>query len=518
MTDFFELFFRLPSNASFCLIVAVALLCTSIFFGVNSKLRPAILFVFLSSLALGFSFALIDPFLHIWDEQFHALVAKNLANNPLLPELYTETPLEYPFKDWSRNGVWLHKQPLSLWQIALSITFFGANELAVRLPSIIMHAVLVFPIFRIGTLAMNARIGWLTVVLFTWLHYPLELVGGFYTTDHIDSTFLFYITLSIWAFAEYISFRQIKWIIWLGIFAGLAVLTKWAVGLLVFSGYGFLLLYLYSFRNSGTEWIRFFIALGITLLIALPWQIYCAIHFPMEFMHEMNYNSLHFTKVIEGHGGGPFFYWYNLSTLYGSGDLIKVLILISLFTFYSFSKNKKLAIALLIFTLVPYGFFTLATTKMDSFLIIVSPLIILMLVTLGVKVLDEIGRQISMFSKPVFSFVVIIYFCFSLLRPSTILQNHWLSDHFDPEYRREWIYYHEFMKTVDKPDHEKWAIMNSNQLLKMYIPWMFYQENIIAYDFPPDPQQQDKLLSEGYQLFELAGDVKEKALFLRPLK
>lgn len=518
MTDFFKLFSSLPSNASAFLIVAVGFLLTSVFFGVKNKLRPAVLFIFLSSLALGFSFALIDPFLHIWDEQFHALVAKNLSKDPFLPLLFSETPLDYPLEDWSRNGVWLHKQPLSLWQIALSITFFGANELAVRLPSVLMHALLVFPIYRIGKRAANARIGWLTVVLFSWLHYPLELVGGFYTTDHIDSTFLFYITLSIWAFVEYYSSHKMKWVIWLGVFAGLAILTKWAVGLLVFSGYGFILLVDKSYRQDSIEWMRFFMALGIAIALAAPWQLYCYIQFPQEFIHEMNYNALHFTKVIEGHGGGVLFYWYNLSTLYGNGDLIKVLIVLGIFSFYSFSSNKKLAITLLIFTLVPYAFFTLATTKMDSFLVIVSPLIILMMVTLVVRITDEIVRLFPRLRKKVFGFFVLIYFCFSILRPSEVLHNHWLSDHFDPEYRKEWMYYHEFMKTVDKPSNEKWAIMGANQLLKMYIPWMFYRENVLAYDFFPDPQQQEKLEEKGYKLFELHGDIKARTLYLKPLE
>jgi len=35
--------------------------------------------------------AMLDPFLNTWDEQFHALVAKNMMANPFKPMLYAES-------------------------------------------------------------------------------------------------------------------------------------------------------------------------------------------------------------------------------------------------------------------------------------------------------------------------------------------------------------------------------------------------------------------------------------------
>jgi 4-amino-4-deoxy-L-arabinose transferase len=41
------------------------------------------------------AFAASDPFLHEWDERFHALVAKNLASHPLVPTLYDDPALPF---------------------------------------------------------------------------------------------------------------------------------------------------------------------------------------------------------------------------------------------------------------------------------------------------------------------------------------------------------------------------------------------------------------------------------------
>src|SRR5687768_6910766 len=63
--------------------------------------------------------AQLDPFLNLWDERYHALVAKNMMLEPFKPMLYANPVLPYSFDSWTNNHIWLHKQPLFLWQIAL---------------------------------------------------------------------------------------------------------------------------------------------------------------------------------------------------------------------------------------------------------------------------------------------------------------------------------------------------------------------------------------------------------------
>ena len=73
--------------------------------------------------------------LHLWDEQFHALVAKNLMADPLTPTLYRRPAIDYDFADWTKNHIWLHKPPLALWAMAASMRAFGVDAVAMRLPS-----------------------------------------------------------------------------------------------------------------------------------------------------------------------------------------------------------------------------------------------------------------------------------------------------------------------------------------------------------------------------------------------
>jgi 4-amino-4-deoxy-L-arabinose transferase-like glycosyltransferase len=173
----------------------------------------------------------------MWDERFHALVAKNMLENPFIPMLYTENPVEIDNSFWSMGHIWLHKQPLFLWQIALSFKIFGINEIALRLPNIIMCSLLIYPLFQLGRILVNERTGFMTSFLFITSFYFGELVAGWQLLDHNDIAFLFYTTLSIWAWVEYTEREKKSWILLAGLFSGLAILNKWLVGLLVFAGW-----------------------------------------------------------------------------------------------------------------------------------------------------------------------------------------------------------------------------------------------------------------------------------------
>ncbi len=100
-----------------------------------------------------------DQFLHPWDEQFHALVAKNLLHDWWRPVLRANPVLPYDYRAWANNYVWLHKQPLFLWQMALSLKAVGISEVAVRLPSALLGTLFVWPVYRLGRLAASASVG-----------------------------------------------------------------------------------------------------------------------------------------------------------------------------------------------------------------------------------------------------------------------------------------------------------------------------------------------------------------------
>lgn len=321
----------------------------------------------------GFGFAYIDPFLHPWDEQFHALVAKNMLDHPFHPTLMEGSRTDFDYTMWIDNNTWLHKQPLFLWQIALSLKLFGSNLIALRLPSILMHAATACLIFSMGKRYVNHFFAVLAAVLYGFSGFVLDFVSGVQGMDHNDIAFTFYVTASFWSWLKYTETRQLKWAVITGLFAGGAVLCKWLVGLIVFAGWGLVLLVI---DRSRKEWKAFFYALVTTIVVVAPWQLYCLAVFPVEYKHEMAYNSLHYFHSVEQHGGPWSFYFEGMKKLYGAGEVLRFFVLIGLLIAFikGFRKrNPAFLFAASIFLGI-YLFFMGAATKLEGYVLIVAPL------------------------------------------------------------------------------------------------------------------------------------------------
>jgi 4-amino-4-deoxy-L-arabinose transferase-like glycosyltransferase len=375
-TFFFE------PNTFIILCIGFLLFIASIFsFELLQKKKISLSLLFLSGLFICAAMAMLDPFLNNWDEQFHALVAKNLLLHPLTPTLYEHPLIAYNPNSWISNHVWLHKQPLFLWQIALSIKLFGCNEFAVRIPSIIMVSILPLLIYRIGKISLSERIGYYAALLFCSAYYVHEMVTGFPPSDHNDVAFLFYITASCWAWVEYEYSQKKYWLLLIGIFCGAAVLVKWLTGLLVFSGWGLTILLNKKRRQSFNSYKAITISFITALVVFLPWQIYISYAFPIESSYEYGLNAKHFFTVVEDHGGDAFYYFDNLRTTFGGGQLVPFLILFSFLFFYRNINNSIFKIAFFTFIISVYLFFSVAATKMSGFCYIVSPFIFLSLAT-----------------------------------------------------------------------------------------------------------------------------------------
>ena len=100
------------TNQIFPFYISIVVLIISIIAFQLDKKKLALPLLFLSSIGLGYFIANLDPFLNIWDEQYHALVAKNMVESPLKPTLFQKPLLDFDYKVWAGNHVWLHKQPL----------------------------------------------------------------------------------------------------------------------------------------------------------------------------------------------------------------------------------------------------------------------------------------------------------------------------------------------------------------------------------------------------------------------
>jgi 4-amino-4-deoxy-L-arabinose transferase-like glycosyltransferase len=503
MLAYFQQFLGAINSVSAVLIISsfIFLLASLLFYQKQQKL--SVWFLFFCALLLGLGFTTIDAYIHLWDEQYHALVAKNMIDTPLTPRLYSEAPLAYNYEIWVANHVWLHKPPLSLWQMALSIKLFGANYLAVRLPSVLMHAMLVFVIFRMGRILYTEKVGYIAAIVFVFLNYPLELAAGLHTSEHIDVAFMFYITLSLWSWLEYNETKRQKWLVLMAVFSGAAILTKWLVGLLVYAGAGIIQVVFKKHRSSMTSWSSFFLALSITSLLVLPWHIYAYFSFPVEYTHEMAYNSAHLYSAIEQHEGGVLYYWDNLNVLYGNGDLIQWIVLFAMVSVPFFAKHRIHALFLMVVLLTPYLFFTVAATKMMSFCVIVSPLIIVVVTGFFSGLLSKLPKLKNTPYIRVLEGVFVIMIAIFLLRPKEAMMNHKLDTKESLLIKETYQDSQNAIQSFPFHSNKKYALSHANKLPEEKILWMFYKDNVIAYDHPFTLSEQQQLNNLGYTLKQI---------------
>ena len=388
----------------------------------SGRERMTLALLFAGSLIVRLYMAMQDAFLHDWDERFHALVARNLMNDPLQPILRAHPVQAYDKFAWCCNHIWLHKQPLFMWQMALSMKLFGVSELTMRYPSVLMGALMPLMVYGIARQLLHSRQGALVAALLMALcNFQLELISGFEGTDHNDVAFGFYVLASFWAYVRYLSGKEMKWVLLAGVFAGCAVLNKWLTGAVVFAGWGMNLLLSIRDKDSRRDLSYMLLAAIVCLAVFLPWQLYILHTFPEEAKYEYAFNSRHITEVLEDHKGSIFFYVGKLPRYYGAIAccFIPVGMWVLLRQIRANVRENKAAIALLsIFTIV-FSFFSLiVATKWVPYAFVVAPMGYL-LIAAGLMELKERVRR----NELLFTLVIIVVALFTL-NPVAIYKAH----------------------------------------------------------------------------------------------
>lgn len=414
----------------------------------------------------------LDPFLNEWDERFHALVAKNMILYPIKPMLRVMPVMEYHFQDWCCNHIWLHKQPLFLWQMAVSMSIFGTNEIAMRLPSALMGSLIIFPIFRTGQILFNQQIAFFAALLSVYPYYQLELISGAIGMDHNDIAFMFYVTMSIWSFFEYSKTQKTKWIILIGCFAGCSILCKWLTGMLVYSGWA---VWILMQENPKTKLYKHYItSIILTLLTFLPWQIYIYLAFPLESEYERQYNTKHVWEIVENHGGSWYYYLQNMNFYYGYGTWM---FLIFGFMIYitSISENKPQKYSFITFIVIVYVFFSMiAKTKLPSYVYFISPLHFILLAVF-----------VDFFKKKYYMIVVVIIISYNSFNIKEIIGfhiNNETSSFLKFEHRSSKIHNSSIFREIDSIIPKNYTIFNCKSFED--IEAMFYSSRNIYQWYP----------------------------------
>ncbi|NQV01793.1 MAG: glycosyltransferase family 39 protein [Bacteroidia bacterium] len=429
-------------------------------------------------------FVATDLFLHPWDERYHALVAKNLMNHPFLPTLYENPVLPFDYKNWFSNHIWLHKQPFPLWSMALSMKAFGVNEIALRIPSILVSTLGILMTYRIGEYLFTKRTAFFAAFLFSIHGFIIELTGGRDATDHIDIFFLCLILFSVYFAIQFIRTQKQVFNLLTGVFIGLAVLSKWLPALIVFPVYFLLLLDSGKFRTG--QMIRnLFLCIIYSAIVAVPWQVYIILNFPDEAKWEYAYNFLHITEPLN-HLHLPFYYHVDhLQIKYGPVGLVAVI-----WYTYKTLKNPRhyKRDALVIWIIIPVLFFSFVKTKMQAYTLFIAPPIFL-ITALFFQYLWIYRRRFRYQAIP----VILIFLLFFLPFWHTVERTKLFSTrNRSPEWVQE-------IKSLKIPTSQKpLVIFNAPHPIET----MFYI-NCSAYPFMPDEGVVEKLNTQGYEVIVL---------------
>jgi len=482
--------FKTYFNDNQIILLLSGLICflLSLKFHLREKQKLSVIFLMLTAISIYCFAGLLDPFLNIYDERFHALVAKNLLNHPLKPTLYDDPIVNMPYDRWDRYHIWLHKQPLFLWQIAISFRLFGVSEFALRLPSVILGVVLVFIGYRSGKLLVNKRTGYLTGILFITSFYIFELIAGRQIVDHNDASFLVYVSLSIWAFLEYHYSKKKIWIYLIGIFSGFAILCKWLPGLLVYSGWFVLKIQERKLKFSHLKDIL--ISTIITLIIAMPWQVFTFIYYPSDAKLAQQFNFRHIFESLDGHSGTFWYHFDQFDTLYGSFS--SFLIIPAFIVLYKKITDRKLYLPIISTIVIVYLFFSMVQTKMPSFPTIVAMLIFISLAALLDYCLNYISTlHIKQWIKNLIIILAILFLVSSRFNIERIQAIHtlWKDDN---SYSRMLLHNKNIFQSLKLPENA--VIFNVKG--QHYIESMFYT-GLPSYRFVPSKEQYLDLIEKG---------------------
>lgn len=314
-----------------------------------------------------------DLYLHEWDERYHALVAKHLAEHPLTPTLYENPVKPYDYKLWTDNHIWLSKPPIGLWGMALSIKIFGTHEYAVRLPALIYSLLSVLLIFQMGKSLFNERTALIAALLWGTHGMLTDLASGRLSSDGIETCFLFIMNIG-WYYLfkkRGQEFSMINYFV-LGIIAGIAFLTKWQPSLL-------LLIIGYILHVKKNHFIRSSLGILLSLIItSIPvflWYIHCRSNFPVEtdYMMRAMFHPLHLNDPKNDAT------WYTYLTVFGNYFGYTTYLLLGWIVFTSFKTNERKWVALAAMVFIPFFIFQIAEIKRGTYLMIFAPAIFLVI-------------------------------------------------------------------------------------------------------------------------------------------
>ena len=341
----------------------------------RNQYRSALFLILAAGLILRV-YAASDRCLHMWDERYHALVAKHLIAHPLAPTLFENPVLDYDLTNWTTNHVWLEKGPIPLWALSGSIRLFGTDELAIRVPSVLVSLLSVYLTYLIASRLFDKNTGILAAFFDSINGLLVELPAGRVSSDHVDTFFIFFVELGVLLSVLYLIANR-RWYVPLliGTATGMAVLCKWSPALVVFAVWISGVLMMKDFPAG-----RLLPALGLAaagfLIVVCPYLAYIHAAFPSEAAWVLRKYTRAYAETIDAHSGPFYYYIQRIGVVFG--ELIYVPLAVGVYELARRRADWRVGI-LSVWWMVPVLVFSFAATKRPTYLLISAPAFFILL-------------------------------------------------------------------------------------------------------------------------------------------
>ncbi len=288
-------------------------------------------------------------------------------------EVYYWTYAMYP--DWSH----FDHPPMVGWFMQLfSCNLLFTSEFFLRLSSVVFMTVNTYLIYLIGKQVKNEQTGFYAALLYTASVYAFVITGIFILPDTPLSVFSF---LSVLQFVKYFQNEKNKHLIWAGLFAGLAMLSKYS-GAFIWIGIGLYVIF-YSRKEFKNPYL--YLSALISAVCMLPVLIW-----------NVNNDFISFTF----HGNrvgffGDFHPEYFLAELAGeflyNNPVNYILIIIALIALIKGNKfisdmPKRLILCLTLPLIILFWFFSLTRQILPHW---TSPSFVLLLIFVAAQLSDK---------------------------------------------------------------------------------------------------------------------------------
>lgn len=265
---------------------------------------------------------------------------------------------------------WFEKPPLYIWLVAASIKLLGVSEFAFRFPSALFNILAVaFLYLVVWELSEDA---WLSFFSGASL---LAVAPFFYFARQVrmDVAVIATILFAVWCFLKGSKLSQEKYLIGVGIGIGVGIMIKSVIGLLAI-----IPILIWSALSKKCDWTRnkyFLKGLCLMVLIAFLWPLYETIHYGSAFWQSYLVQQV-FNRGTQSPGDQPLTSLDYFKGLWYQAQPWTILFLLSLTSLIFLKKDdpkKKIAWFGFGTTIVFFGLFFAARTKIFTYLLPMFP-------------------------------------------------------------------------------------------------------------------------------------------------